>query len=189
MNRTRSTGENGGVSGWTPKNRGFASASSFATEPMRSAATKRGIAEMRLLTRWPDIVGPRLARLTRPLRVKYDRSGAGLGGVLILAVEGPRASEVEYETGRIIEQVNAYYGYRAIVDVRLTQAEIARPETKAARRRRQAADPDGLPDAKKRALAELTQPIGDDALRDALNRLGANVMSRKGSASSKKSMS
>ena len=160
--------------------RGFASASSFASAPLRTAAAKRGMAETRLLTHWPAIAGARLARLARPLRVKHDRGGHGLGGVLVLAVEGPRATEVEMEIPQIIERVNAHYGYRAVVDVALTQT--APIIIDAPRRDRidrgQGEAPPPLPSRKRQELEELTEPILDDALRSALTRLGANIMSR-----------
>lgn len=187
MDRTRSTDGRNKIAGshtvkhgdgWRAKRRGFTAAAILAAEPVRAAAARRGIAEMRLLTQWPEVVGPRLARLTRPVRVKHDRSGHGLGGVLILAVNGPRAAEIELEIPQIVERVNAYYGYRAVVDAKLTQSETPIDPATASARRRAEAEPAVLPAEKREALAELTKPIGDDALRDALTRLGANVMSR-----------
>lgn len=184
MDRTRSTeGRNRTShslegSTWTPKPRGFSAANLAASEPMRKAAARRGIAEMRLLTQWPQVVGPRLARMTRPVRVRHDRNGHGLGGVLILAVNGPRASEIEVELPQIVERVNAYYGYRAIAGAKLTQTEQPIDPMSAGPRRREGVDAASLPQEKRDALAELTKPIGDDALRDALTRLGANVMAR-----------
>ncbi|MBX2855064.1 MAG: DUF721 domain-containing protein [Rhodobacteraceae bacterium] len=162
------------------RGRGFASASSFAAAPLRTAAARRGMAETRLLTQWPAIAGPRLARLARPLRVKHDRGGHSLGGVLVLAVEGPRATEVEMEIPQIIERVNAHYGYRAIVDVALTQtaAIVVDAPARGAAGRPEAVEPPQLPSRKRQELEELTEPILDDALRSALTRLGANIMSR-----------
>ena len=167
-------------SGGKRRRRGFASASSFASAPLRTAAAKRGMAETKLVTHWPAIAGPRLARLARPLRVKHDRGGHSLGGVLVLAVEGPRATEVEMEIPQIIERVNAHYGYRAIVDVALTQTAPIIVETpgRGGAERREAPEPSELPSRKRQELEELTEPILDDALRSALTRLGANIMSR-----------
>lgn len=172
MVRVRSTDS----SSSKPRARGFAAASYFTKSSLRSASARRGIAETRLVTHWAEIVGPRLARLSRPVRVKHDRAGHGLGGTLIIAVTGARAAEIELEIPQIIDRVNAYYGYRAVVAAKLTQSEPVDPP-RAAPPRPQSVDAEALPEPKRRALEALTSDIGDDALRGALTRLGANVMS------------
>lgn len=187
MARPRIGGSTTGGENWKPRSRGFSAASAAGEAAMRAAAAKRGIAEMRLISCWPEIVGPRLARLSRPERVRHNRGGHALGGVLIIAVSGPRASEVELEIPQIIERVNAFYGYRAVVDVKLTQAAVGPIDSLAGRTRPERgkqALPEDLAPEKRDALENLTAGVGDDALRDALTRLGANVMS-SGAASTK----
>lgn len=160
-----------------PRGRGFAAAAAAAKSPLRLAAAKRGIAETRLLTHWPDIAGERLAAISRPCRVKH-RGGLALGGVLELEVEGSRLSEIEHELAQLCERVNAFYGYSAIVDIRLLRATAPLPPPARKTRKRQARAED-LPEAQQAALRGLTGAIQDDALRDALSRLGANVLSRR----------
>ena len=159
--------------------RGMLAASACAKDALRSAAGKRGIAEARLITHWPDIAGETMAAATRPVRVKQPR-GMALGGVLVLAVDGARASEVEHEIPRLIERVNAHYGYGAVAEVKLTQA-VEGPisgRSHAEPKRPRCVRPDELPAEKKQQLDALTKPIESDALRDALQRLGANILSR-----------
>lgn len=156
--------------------RGFAAVAGLAKDPLRRAAGKRGIAETRLLTHWLEIAGERLAAIARPAKVK-PRGGHALGGVLLLTVEGARASEVEHEAPQIIERVNAFYGYAAIAEVQLLRASGPLPplEHKAGRRPIRLED---LPQASRQRVEAITSPIEDDALRSALSQLGANVMAK-----------
>lgn len=161
------------------RSRGFMAASALAQSPVRAVAGKRGIAETRLLTHWREIAGDDLANFTRPIRVRSDRRGLSLGGVLVLAVAGPRASEVEHRIPQIIERVNAYYGYKAVVEVKLTQAIGPLPQAPGKDAMAPAPRPEDLPEDKRQQLEAMTSSILDDQLREALSRLGANVMAKK----------
>ena len=161
------------------RKRGFERASGLLQSRIRKAGETRGFAVSRLLTHWREIVGEDLSTFTRPIRVRSDRRGLSLGGVLVLAVAGPRASEVEHQIPRIIERVNGYYGYKAVVEVKLTQAIGPFPTAPAIDEATVAAAPSDLPEEKRQRLDAMTSPILDDQLREALSRLGANVMAKK----------
>lgn len=164
--------------------KGMLAASACAKDALRSAAGRRGIAEARLITHWPEIAGEKLAEASRPVRVKAPR-GMALGGVLVLAVDGARASEVEHAIPQVIEKVNAYYGYGAVAEVKLTQS-VSGPFLPLRRPTRpRAVKPEELPTETKAKLDAMTKPIESDALRDALQRLGANVLSRDEAAKEK----
>ncbi|MCI4664363.1 MAG: DciA family protein [Neomegalonema sp.] len=155
--------------------RGLEPASKFLSGALADAAAKRGIAETKLMTRWDEIVGADLGAATQPLRLKR-RGGLALGGVLAVAVDGARATEIEHKIPQIIERVNAYYGYRAVAEIALTQAVDAsyKPQIKPSRRpKRLVATED-----EKRQAAEIAGGIEDNALRAALARLGENVIAR-----------
>lgn len=173
---------------------GFAAAGACAKDAMRGAAGRRGVADPRLLTRWSEIVGDRLGALCRPVRIKH-RAGMALGGVLILAVDRAHASEVEHELEAIRERVNAFFGHCAAAEIKITQSVEVVGAAFAPTMGRLDGDaalegaPDSaeapvletpvleaLPERKRRELDALTAPVADDALRDALARLGANVM-------------
>lgn len=170
---------------YTGSTRGFSAASDAASAALRDAAGRRGVADHRLLTRWAEIVGERLASMCRPIRIKH-RGGAALGGVLVVAARRGGATELEHESARLLERVNRFFGYAAAVELKirqmldLTAAEAADAEREAAdralrkeRRRR----PQLSKDAEAR-LDAITGPVGEDSLRDALRRLGENVIHR-----------
>ena len=133
--------------------------------------------------RWPEVVGERLSGLCEPVKVSYA-STHRLGATLVVRAEGARAPEVEHLGPRIIERVNQFYGYRAIDRLKVTQttgsvtASVCGFAEKAARFTGQApaAPAEPGPRAQARA-AEMTSGIQNEALRAALTRLGAHVLS------------
>ena len=126
----------------------------------------RGASLMRLKADWPAVVGPELARTTRPDAILAGR-GARAGKALRLKVSGAAALEVQHRSGQIVERVNAYFGHRMIDDVRLVQGVIAapRPAPRVPR-----PDP-----AVEQAMAERAANVKDPDLRAALARLGARI--------------
>ncbi len=155
-----------------PKRRevGFLQVGSLTSVPVREVSAKRGFAETRILTDWVAIAGEALSAHCRPLKIGY--SGASFGATLYLEVEGARAAEVEMQGPRIIERVNAHYGYRAISRVRIQQAGRLSAAARGAEAR-----PEGLaePPAPFARSAPEIGGVEDEGLRAALSRLGQRV--------------
>lgn len=152
--------------------RGFSRASDAARALIRKPLAKRGFAQARLLTEWDAVVGAQIADLVRPLRLSHTAKD-GMGGTLTLGVLGVRALEAQHQEPAIIERVNAHYGYRAVARVRLSQLG---PEAfaKAALK----TSPPKPTSQQIKALKSAVDPICDDELRDALERLGRNIATR-----------
>ena len=86
---------------------------------------------------------------------------------LVLRVEGPVALEIQHLSGVILERVNRFFGFRAVGRIQIRQAPLARREKK---------KPPPAPDPEVVArMAAGMGDIADEALRDALARLGASV--------------
>jgi len=135
-----------------------------------------GASIARLRAEWSAIVGPDLARTTRPdalLAGRGARSSTGGGKLLRLRVSGAAALEVQHQTGQIVERVNAYFGHRMIDDIRLVQGTIA-----------VSAPPPLIPKPDPRTVTEVAAraaAVKDPELRAALTRLGARVaLNRRG---------
>ncbi len=126
----------------------------------------RGASLMRLKADWSAVVGPELARTTRPDAILAGR-GARAGKALRLKVSGAAALEVQHRSGQIVERVNAYFGHRVIDDVRLVQGVISNPPAAPKLRR---PDP-----AVEQAMAQRAANVKDPDLRAALARLGARI--------------
>src|SRR5262245_7872073 len=101
----------------------------FVPTLMRPAFEKFGFPAAALLTEWAAIAGPEIAAFTAPERLKWPRRANGEeedqnGATLILRVGGARALEVEHSRERLIERINAAFGYRAVTAIRIVQAPI-----------------------------------------------------------------
>jgi hypothetical protein len=154
--------------------RGFEAASSLIAGRLKGAGEKRGFAVARMLTHWAEIVGDDLAAATRPLRIGYGREG--FGATLTVAVQGAMAPVVEMQKARIRDRVNASLGHTAVSRVVLTQAAeggFAEAQAPFAAAPRAAQDP-----AVAARAAAAAADVRDETLRDALETLARNVLSR-----------
>lgn len=165
----------------TRRMRGFEAASGFLRDPIRQASESRGFAVARLLTHWPEVVGEDLARMTRPVKIGYGREG--LGATLTLLVASAHAPMVQMQLPRLIEKVNAVYGYAAISRIALTQtAATGFSEGQAtfayAQNAAQFAAQDVAQEVSEKAR-ETASPITDPGLRAALEALAQNILTRR----------
>lgn len=139
---------------------------------------KFGFSTATLLTDWAVIVGADFAAYTAPERLKWPRGFEGAGGsnepetgrpgaTLMLRVEPARALDVQYKARLLTDRINAYFGYRAVADIRIIQAPLLRP--KATKTRPAPVEP--LPAEKSAARG-----VDDEELRTALAALEASII-------------
>ncbi|MCZ8270688.1 MAG: DciA family protein [Beijerinckiaceae bacterium] len=146
---------------------------------------ERGFASATLLAEWAEIVGPALAEFTVPLEIRWPRkrveagSTAPRGGrmqekaegaVLVVTCASAFALEVQMASGRILDAVNRRLGFRAVTRLEIRQGETPKPRTAFMEREISVE----LVTAQKAALVD----IADDALREALARLGAGIAAK-----------
>ncbi|WP_172300349.1 DUF721 domain-containing protein [Pseudoruegeria sp. HB172150] len=156
--------------------RGFERASGLLSTRIREAGEKRGFAISRVLTHWGEIVGEDTAAIALPVNVSYARGG--FGATLTVLTTGANAPMLEMQKERMRERVNACYGYSAISRIRITQtAPTGFAEGQAqfapAPKAEHVSDPEIAREAQ-----EAARPVADEGLRQALEALGENVLSR-----------
>lgn len=140
------------------------------------AVRRRGFSAAEIVTRWDAIVGPALAVDCVPERISFAH-GARMDGTLHILAFGPLALELQHMEPVLVERINTFCGYRAIARIAIKQT-ARRP-----RRTRAVRQPPSAPDLARIAdIESRTGTIGDEALRTALNRLGAAVSAGKSSA-------
>jgi hypothetical protein len=110
-----------------------------ATTLAAKAFARAGFADPTLVLRWADIVGPDVARITRPLRLNEGPSG----GVLTLKAEPAAATFLQHETRGLCARINAYLGRSAVQRLRFVQGSLVGvPAPKAGPRTSPEAGPD-----------------------------------------------
>jgi hypothetical protein len=157
--------------------RGFKRTATLLGDRIRHVGENRGFAVSRLLTHWAEIAGPDIAAIARPVNVGYARGG--FGATLTVLTTGAQAPMLEMQKEKLREKVNAVYGYNAISRVRITQTAPSGFAEGQAQFEPQ--KPDAPKPVDKQTLtkaAAAASPIQDDELRNALEHLGRNILSK-----------
>ena len=90
-----------------------------------AAFARAGFSDPTLVLRWPDIVGPDMARFAEPLKL----SEGPAGGVLTLRAEPAAAVFLQHQTRTLCERINAFLGRPAVARLRFVNGAVAtRPE-------------------------------------------------------------
>jgi len=158
--------------------KGFKRTDSLLSAKIRQASETRGFAQSRLLTQWAEIVGEDVSSISRPVEVSYGRGG--MGATLTLLTNGSNAPMLEMQKEQLRTKVNAVYGYNAIARVRVTQtAATGFAEGQVAFETRPKAHATAPADPVLRERATKTVgAMSDERLRDALARLGENILNK-----------
>jgi hypothetical protein len=140
---------------------------------IRELDAKFGRGASALEPRWSEIVGERLARVTRPQKLSKGRAGAG--GTLELRVAGPAALLVQHQSEEILQRVNLFLGPGSVEKLRIAQGPV-KPAAGSAPAGRTRTAPAPLPAHQE---AELKASVADapDRLKGPLERLGRAVLS------------
>lgn len=159
---------------------GFKRTSALLQSSVRRASESRGFAKARLLTHWTEIVGEEIAAVARPVEVSYARQG--MGATLTVLTTGAQAPMLEMQKEKLRDRVNAVYGFNAIVRIRITQtAATGFAEGQVSFDHcpvpNKAVSVTPAPETKRDA-ADLTASLSDDGLRNALESLARNVLTK-----------
>lgn len=153
----------------------------FATVPvarllqrlLTPEARRRGFAETAVLADWPAIVGRHLAQHCQPVEIRR-RSRHARGGTLLIRAPAAMALELQHTAPQLIERVNSYFGYPAIVHLRLVQGQIDR-----SRLLPPAKPPAKIAEPELARISHQLAGIRDSGLRDALHGLAVAIKQRR----------
>lgn len=130
-----------------------------------------GFVQSSIVSRWPEIVGERYAEVSTPESIRFP-VGRRSDGVLRLNVAGAHATMMQHIEPTIIERVNRFFGYPAIVRITIQQGRAAQPA------QRPPAPPSLRPVPE--ALGASLREIADPELRACLEGLAASVVATEG---------
>lgn len=139
------------------------------------AFRKFGFVQSALITRWPEIAGERLAKVTQPQGLRFAR-GTKAEGTLKLTVTSAAAPMVQHLTGDLMAAVNRFFGYRAVARIDIRQGVI---------QRRAPPSPATLPQSARLPAAPASnyagvRAVADPELRAVLEGLAASLATRDG---------
>ncbi len=129
-----------------------------------------GFVQSSIVSRWPEIVGVRYAKVSSPESIRFPH-GQKSGGILTLLVQGAHAPLMQHLAPLIIERVNRFFGYAAIAKVGYRQGAPLSPAA-APKRPELCAVP--------REIGEGLREIADPELRACLESLAARLDSTSG---------
>jgi hypothetical protein len=136
------------------------------------ALGKRGLGEAHLLAEWSAVVGEELAAETLPLKLSFP-AGSRKNGVLKLRVSSAAALSVQHREPQILERINGFFGYGAVARLALAQGPMPEKPRSGPPARR------ALTPAEAATLADRVSQVSDPALKSALERLGAAILSQR----------
>lgn len=126
---------------------------------------------------WAAIVGDHLAAASHPDRLVLPLKRRTDGTLYLRVASGAVALELQHESRRLIDRINAHLGYAAVARLKLVQAPLPPPPARNPRRPAAAISPDEEGQARtETAEAEEPPGIEDARLRRALARLGQRIL-------------
>jgi hypothetical protein len=137
----------------------------------RTAFRRFGFVQSSVVTRWPEIVGPRHARVCAPEAIRFP-PGQKMDGILELVVTPAHAPMIQHVVPEIIDRVNRFFGYKAVARVKLRQGAVKPPPAG----EKPTAPPSLRPIPME--LGESLRDIGDSELRTVLESLARSLDSQ-----------
>lgn len=151
-----------------PRGGAARSVAELMPEVGRTAFRRFGFIQSSVVTRWPEIVGAKHARVCSPEAIRFP-PGEKVGGILELVVVPAHAPLISHVTPEIMERVNRFFGYNAVVRVKLRQGAV-KPPVEA---HRPTAPPSLKPIPVE--LGDSLRDIGDPELRAVLESLARSL--------------
>ena len=147
----------------------------------RNTVGGRGFAEAGLITEWRAIVGPEVARMSRPVQLAFPR-GERKGGVITIQCSGAAALELQHLKPQILDRINTHFGYAAVTEIRFRQGSITGSllEGTSGKPRRRAAARDSKPPsaAEQAEVAAALETVPEGEIKERLLRLGLAMRRR-----------
>jgi len=129
-----------------------------------------GFVQASVVSRWSEIVGERYAKVSSPESIRFP-TGKKSGGTLSIVVQGAHAPLMQHLAPVIVERVNRFFGYEAVVKLSFRQGS---PVTRAEAPKRAELRP--VP----KELGEGLREIADPELRACLEALAGRIEASDG---------
>tara|TARA_Y100000589_G_scaffold203582_1_gene192073 strand:+ start:431 stop:940 length:510 start_codon:yes stop_codon:yes gene_type:complete len=129
----------------------------------------RGLADGTVAKEWCQIVGPMIAKHSRPDRISYANRERHSGLLHLRVDHSAMATELQHLEPQLLERINGYFGFKAVAKMRFIHGPLKdTPSAEASASPRP--EPPQNP-----AVAQEVTTVEDPELREALTRLGNAV--------------
>jgi hypothetical protein len=166
----RKTRKAPGTKADAPRANGVRTVAQMVPQVGAMAFKRFGFVQSSVVSRWPEIVGERYAEVSTPESIRFPQ-GKKQNGVLSLIVQGSHATMMQHVAPTVIERVNRFFGYPAIIRLAIKQGPVVAPAPKRA------------PPSLKPVPIELgdsLRAISDPELRETLSALAGAVAASAG---------
>lgn len=134
------------------------------------------LVEVDVILKWRDIIGKEMAMFCHPLKTHYNPRD-NCRTLFVEVPIGGFALEIQHKERYILDKINAYFGYKAIHKINVSQnANIKIKKTEEGLCRKKGRE---LSEDEKKYLSDLSETIKDDNLREILIKLGENIIKNK----------
>lgn len=149
-----------------PQYRPTPSASTATNRVMRRLSKQFGPGANALQSHWPQIIGEKWAKVSRPAHVRGSKDGK----TLTIIAQGPAATLIQANSGQLLDKINQFLGAGAISKLRVQQGQIQKQAEPHANKTN---DQDAS-----HLRSTLAQPASN-ALEEALNQLGRKILDKE----------
>ena len=144
---------------------------------LRRILGRKGMMAADVLAFWEQIAGEELAAFTFPEKIGFRGKERQNGVLQVAAANGAFALELQHREKFVLEKVNAFFGYKAVSELRIRQSGGV-----SFRRGRQINQPEFkkilVSGEEQNYIEQLTGGLNDGDLKDSLIRLGKCVLSQ-----------
>ena len=136
---------------------------------------RKFIALGRLVTRWPDIVGEKMASQAQPQKIRYrkpKRKGEKGEAILEIATSSTNASLLIMQKGMLLEKINYLFGDAWITDIKFMHVPANAPP----KRKKQTKS---LTIEEKNSLSHMLESIEDPDIKEKLMNMGKSLLEDK----------
>ena len=160
---------------WVTK-RGAQPVADLVSKLLNPVIERRAGMTLDLIASWTEIVGEKHAQHSRPEKLNWPRQASDDDpfepATLIVACESGHALFLQHDTGTIIGNINAYFGFAAVAKVKLVQKPLPTRD-----QRRQRVKQTVSPETTER-INQTLESIEEGPLKDALRKMGEGVFSK-----------
>lgn len=138
----------------------------------RQALGSRGFSGADILESWEDIVGADLAKGVKPEKLTFEGNSRSKGTLVVKTAGGAFAMLFEHQKRRVMERINAFFGYPAVAHIKMIQGALKLSMPKIEIKR--PIEPEQL-----KKLVDKVSQIEDQELRERTYAIGQAMLEKK----------